>query len=133
MNESDTSICIAVKWMPYYGIDMLHERNQLLINYLKCKYFIIHLSEKDNDENDGGFEPNDIIDDYQYYIDIWNLNRNTTKIMVGKPYTFNERLFCNINYPFNNFIRKCKKHYSNKIKSYKNPRNIMKRQLKGRY
>ena len=22
MNESDTSICIAVKWMPYYGIDM---------------------------------------------------------------------------------------------------------------
>ena len=132
MNKYDTSICLAIKWSPNYGVDNPRERNQSLINYLKCKYFVIHLSERYNDDIDS-FQPTEIIDDYEYYVDAWELNRDTTKIMVGKPYTFNYRLFCNVNYSFDRFIKKCKNYYKNKLKYYKGPRNILKRQLLGRY
>tara|TARA_Y100000389_G_scaffold82301_1_gene78910 strand:- start:237 stop:638 length:402 start_codon:yes stop_codon:yes gene_type:complete len=133
MNENDTSVCIAVKWIPYYGFCERGERNLLLMNYLKCKYFILHLSEIDNDDIGVGFGPTDIINDYEYYINMCGLSSSRTKIMVGKPYTFNDRLFCNVNYSFNRFIKKCKNYYKNKLKYYKGPRNILKRQLMGRY
>ena len=53
------------------------------------------------------------------------------KIGFFKMYTFQDRAFCNINYSFLHFQKKCKKYYKNKLDFYKNPRNLYHRQLYG--
>tara|TARA_B110000208_G_C11742723_1_gene420533 strand:+ start:1062 stop:1397 length:336 start_codon:yes stop_codon:yes gene_type:complete len=108
-------IGISVKWNEDYGYDFSEVK---LLNYLKKKNFVIYsLDDFEEITLEELIKIPFVIQDY--------------KINIFKLYEYQERTFCNINYSFLNFQNKCKKYYRDKINFYKNPKNLIHRQIFG--
>mgnify|MGYP005636916411 FL=1 len=97
-------------WNEEYGYSNDEEK---YVKYFKKKKFVIY-----------SFENNEIHDYNEWLYD---------EVFIGKSYIFKERTFCNINYSFLHFQKKCKKYYKDRINFYKNPKNLISRQLFAKY
>lgn len=109
-------IGIFVKWTKDYGYDFSEIK---LLNYFKKKNFVIYALDD--------FETISLEELIKIPIVIQNYQIN-----IFKLYEYQERTFCNINYSFLNFQKICKKYYKKKINYYKNPKNLIHRQIYGR-
>ena len=113
-----TKLAFICNWHTDFGY-FNYEREY--IEYFKKKKFVLYICDV-NDCEIEWFK--------DYCID--NLNNILTPFIV-KDYIFNGRIFCNLNYSFYNFIKKCKEYYKNKIANYKHPNNILYRQRFGKF
>ena len=109
-------LAISEKWSEKYGYDA---REAPSIKYMKTKNFIIAMTETEEERKEFGYTNNhckldDIIELYNEMKDDYNI-----KIMIGKRYFFQDRMFCVINKSFEKFIRKLKKYYYNKLEEKK--------------
>ena len=107
---------VSIKWDEEFGYDFSEIK---LLNYLKKKNFVIYA-----------------LDDFES-ISLEELIKipivmQGCQINILKLYQFQERTFCNINYSFLNFQKTSKKYYRYKINYYKNPKNLINRQIYGR-
>ena len=114
-------LVVGQKWNKNkHGISM-SEINRHPSNYnftfMSKKYFLIY-TEEDVDE---------------FYINKTPDLKDTEFIITNKIYGYSHRLFVKKNNHFYNFIKKCKHYYSNKINQRKNPNQLFKRQIYGRY
>ena len=131
-------LALSIPWNETMGVE---DGEETYIPFMKKKQYIIDI-----------FNYN-VISEETY--DFYEQNRNKTLLSIAsneklnwnvmipgnvninmnlyKLYTYKERTFGNVSNSFNLFTRKVKKYYANKLKSYKNPRNILSRQIKGRY
>jgi len=107
------NIGIISKWNENFGYVFSEIK---YLNYFKKKSFVIYALDNFEDIS------------FEELIKIPIVMRNY-EIHFFKIYSFKERSFCNINYSFLHFQKKCKKYYKDKIDFYKNPRNLIKRQL----
>tara|TARA_Y100000816_G_scaffold283739_1_gene260972 strand:+ start:118 stop:492 length:375 start_codon:yes stop_codon:yes gene_type:complete len=114
-------LVVGQKWNKNrHGIS-ISEINRHPSNYnfafMSKKYFLIY-KEEDVDE---------------FYINKTPDLKDTEFIIINKIYRYSHRLFVKKNNHFYNFIKKCKHYYSNKINQRKNPKQLFKRQIYGRY
>lgn len=123
-----TKLAFICNWRPEFG----YLDNELdYINYFKKKKFVIYsycfisdiIEFRDGQTNMEFIGTNGIN----------NSNYNITQPVFIKEYYYRDRTFCNINDSFYIFIKKCKTYYKNKIKHYKNPKNILHRQQFGKF
>ena len=108
-------LAISEKWSEKHGYDC---EDVIFMNYMKTKNYILAMVETKEEKKEFGNTNNlctskDIIRLYR------EMNNNNFNIMIGKRYFFQERMFCKRNKSFENFIRKTKKYFSNKIKNKK--------------
>jgi len=136
------NLAIIKKWntsFGYYDVEQNSVTNELDINkckqYLKKKFFIIYSLNQNDYINDDFLEFLEIYKALNHSRSVLINSINYYDIKIVNEYTFIERSFCNINYNFENFIAKCKKYYSQKLKYYnqiKSPKSILNRQIYGK-
>ena len=111
------------------------------INYLKKKYFVVYNWNRDED----GIEQT--VEEFIHLLKYLNnvqlrlpVRRSLQfppnkkyKIKIIKEYQYANRDFCLINHSFENFIKKCKKYYSQKLNYYKSPKSLLYRNIYGKY
>ena len=142
-------LAIIKKWNTSYGDYDIENNYSNHLDKIKCrnyfqkKNFVIYsLNETiDNDENLLDFL--EIYDKLKYENSLISrvpVRSNRTinsnyKLKFVRDYYFKERSFCNVNYHFEYFIKKCKKYYSKKLKYYeemKSPKKLLHRQIHGK-
>ena len=124
---------ISQKWSSNFGFDD-DEVNS--INYMATKNLVLVMKDtRDYYQSLGGnndYEENcsteDVLGCYKEMNSVNNLD-----LFVGKYYYYQERMFCQKNISFENFISKVKKYYANKIKNYKSIKSLNYRRLHGKY
>lgn len=124
---------ISQKWSSNFGFD---DDEVNFINYMATKNLVLlmkdtreyYLSLGGNENYEENCSTKEVL---QFYKEM--NKRNNLKLFVGKFYYFQDRMFCQKNISFENFISKVKKHYANKIKHYKSVKSLNYRRLNGKY
>ena len=113
-------LAFTMKFNP--NIHGIYPYEQRYLKYMRCKYFVMET------------------------IDLWAEGENITSIinwynqqnifdlkltLIKSNYKFLGRDFAIVSHTLENFQRKYKKYYKNKMAYYKNPRNIRKREILG--
>jgi hypothetical protein len=101
------------------------------LNYLSSKYYLIWTLQ----------QPSDLWNEYKNFPHnlmmepIWNNDQPVTLhfSVCRKTYMYKGRMWVIINHSFNNFIKKVKNYYKNKIDFYKKPKNLRYKQTHGKY
>jgi hypothetical protein len=120
-------LAIIKKWDTSFDGDTRNIRSS--VDYLKTKNFIIYSWHIDN-ENDV------VIEDFKEFISIYNYikkGHDNYKLTIINDYNYINRDFCNVNYNFEHFLKKCKKYYATKIRFYKSPKSHLYRQIYGKF
>tara|TARA_B100000795_G_C22731918_1_gene411708 strand:- start:700 stop:1089 length:390 start_codon:yes stop_codon:yes gene_type:complete len=120
-------LAIIKKWDTSFDGDTRNIRSS--INYLNTKNFIIY-SWNINGGNDV------FVEDFKEFISIYNYikkQNDNYKLTIINDYNYIDRDFCNVNYNFEYFLKKCKKYYSQKLNYYKSPKSIIYRQRCGQF
>ena len=120
-------LAIIKKWDTSFDGDTRNIRSS--VDYLKTKNFIIY-----SWHIEGG---NDVfVEDFKEFISIYNYikkEHDNYKLTIINDYNYINRDFCNVNYHFENFLKKCKKYYATKIRFYKSPKSHLYRQIYGKF
>ena len=112
-----TKLGFICNWHPAFGY-LNYERDH--IDYFKKKKFVVYICDMTEDE---------VVCLDSIFADFYNI----VKPFLIKEYVYKDRLFCNLNYSFYNFVKKCKHYYKKKIENYKHPKNILHRQQFGKF
>lgn len=124
-------LSLICNWDEKYGYD---ENETKFLKYFKQKKFVVCCYDSDNDVYDAyddTYNDDTYLDTLGCFMEIAK-NSKLTPLFINK-YHFNNRTFCNINYAFLKFQIKCKRYYQNRMKYYKNPRNLITRQITGTF
>ena len=118
-----SELAFICQWYSGFGYSRQEAK---YIKYFKKKKMILYVYNNDEDDFQDFLE---FIEDMEY---IHNNIMNVT-LRIVKKYDYKQRVFCNINRPFYTFIKKCKNYYKEKLNHYKNPKNVLHRQIFGCY
>ena len=139
-------LAIIQNWDETFGYyDIESEFNINLnnhLNYFKKKNFVVYNWDRDED----GVEQT-----LSDFINLFNYLNNVClrvpvrrrrflppikkkyRLKIVKEYKYADRDFCSINTSFENFIKKCKNYYSQKLTYLKSPKSHLNRQIYGKY
>tara|TARA_B100000795_G_scaffold269003_1_gene257173 strand:+ start:6818 stop:7195 length:378 start_codon:yes stop_codon:yes gene_type:complete len=112
-------LTIISKWHKSFGLsknEIPQNESFNYIKYMENKNIIIY-----------SYTGN-LIEFISLYDEIKKMSNTSIYLKITTEYTFLNRDFCNINYNFENFIKKCKRYYSQKLSYYKSPKTIVSRQ-----
>tara|TARA_B100001057_G_C22619377_1_gene859850 strand:+ start:197 stop:598 length:402 start_codon:yes stop_codon:yes gene_type:complete len=129
------SLALSTKWDENMGIESHEIAAKSLMKYKKYIVDVYTYDDIPEDEEYVNFYGSEMlwvtgITEQK----LWNESVDKKfELNIYKIYTFNDRIFGIESHAFKSFISRVKKYYSEKLKFYKNPRNILLRQLTGFY